>query len=293
MNVKTLTHQLRLWVPFFCVAVIATVGLSALSLTPANAATVSHVVNTQNPTCLTVTDQFGNQLKECIQAWSNALTASFTGFPVNGGSQLVDVYGPSGDYRPMIFNCEGPNFSFTQSFPPGGYGGIGYIYTGTGQSGQAQFRFQLSVGDGTTGPAPPSSCTPPPPKPSFMGKVNKPVADMARTPDGGGYWMVGADGSVQAFGDAVFFGDHSHSPLNAPIVGMASTADGQGYWLLGQDGGIFSFGDAQFYGSTGSLRLNKPVVGITATPDGGGYWFVASDGGIFSFGDAQFYGSGA
>jgi len=29
---------------------------------------------------------------------------------------------------------------------------------------------------------------------------------MASTPDGGGYWLVGADGGVFAFGDARFDG---------------------------------------------------------------------------------------
>jgi hypothetical protein len=29
---------------------------------------------------------------------------------------------------------------------------------------------------------------------------------MASTPDGGGYWLVAADGGVFSFGDAGFFG---------------------------------------------------------------------------------------
>ena len=33
-----------------------------------------------------------------------------------------------------------------------------------------------------------------------------PIVGMAATPDGGGYWLVGADGGVFAFGDARFFG---------------------------------------------------------------------------------------
>jgi hypothetical protein len=106
-----------------------------------------------------------------------------------------------------------------------------------------------------------------------------------------GYWEVGSDGSVYAFGSALSYGDASKEHLSQPIVGMALTPDYYGYWLVASDGGIFSFGDATFYGSTGALRLNKPIVGMAATPDGGGYWLVASDGGISSFGDASFYGS--
>ncbi len=121
--------------------------------------------------------------------------------------------------------------------------------------------------------------------------LNKPIAGMASTPDGGGYWLVASDGGVFSFGDARFHGSTGAMGLNKPIVGMAATPDGGGYWLVASDGGVFSFGDAQFHGSTGGMGLNKPIVGMAATPDGGGYWLVASDGGIFSFGDAQFHGS--
>ena len=121
--------------------------------------------------------------------------------------------------------------------------------------------------------------------------LNQPVVGMAQTPDGGGYWMVAADGGIFAFGDAAFYGSTGAMALNKPIVGMAATRDGKGYWLVASDGGIFAFGDAAFYGSTGAMALNEPVVGMAATPDGRGYWLVASDGGIFAFGDAGFYGS--
>jgi hypothetical protein len=106
-----------------------------------------------------------------------------------------------------------------------------------------------------------------------------------------GYWLVGSDGGVFAFGAAHFYGSMGNILLNKPIVGMASTADGKGYWLVASDGGIFTFGNANYYGGTALWKLNAPIIGITATPDGGGYWLLAKDGGIFSFGDAAFYGS--
>ena len=121
--------------------------------------------------------------------------------------------------------------------------------------------------------------------------IREPAVGMTPTPDAGGYWLVGTDGGVFAFGDAQFLGSTGGIHLNQPIVGMAQTPDGDGYWLVASDGGIFSFGDARFFGSTGGIHLNLPIVGMAPTPDGGGYWLVASDGGIFSFGDAQFYGS--
>jgi len=46
---------------------------------------------------------------------------------------------------------------------------------------------------------------------------------MAATPDGGGYWLVAADGGIFAYGDALFHGSAGATHLNAPIVGMAAT----------------------------------------------------------------------
>jgi ribosomal protein L24E len=106
-----------------------------------------------------------------------------------------------------------------------------------------------------------------------------------------GYWMVGQDGGIFAYGDAPFAGSTGNMRLNKPIVGMASNPAGTGYWFVASDGGIFSFGDAKFFGSTGDIKLNKPIVGMAPTPSGQGYYLVASDGGIFSFGDAKFRGS--
>ena len=120
--------------------------------------------------------------------------------------------------------------------------------------------------------------------------LNQPIVGMAQTADGGGYWLVAADGGIFAFGDAGFYGSTGNLTLNKPIVGMAATPDGKGYWLVASDGGIFAFGDAAFYGSMGGAPLNQPIVGMAASP-AGGYWLVASDGGIFAFGNAPFFGS--
>jgi hypothetical protein len=116
----------------------------------------------------------------------------------------------------------------------------------------------------------------------------------ARTPSAksaSGYWVLGGDGGVFAFGGAGFYGSTGGQKLNQPIVGMAATPSGEGYWLVARDGGIFAYGDAGFFGSTGGIKLNKPIVGMAATASGLGYWLVASDGGIFAFGDAGFFGS--
>jgi hypothetical protein len=114
---------------------------------------------------------------------------------------------------------------------------------------------------------------------------------MAVTPDGGGYWLVGADGGVFSFGDARFFGSAVPYRPAAPMVGMAADPAG-GYWLVGADGGVFSFA-APFFGSAVPYRPAAPTVGVMAAPGGAGYWLVGADGGIFTFGAIGFYGSQA
>ncbi|MCP4957679.1 MAG: hypothetical protein GY925_00255 [Actinomycetia bacterium] len=111
------------------------------------------------------------------------------------------------------------------------------------------------------------------------------------TPTGDGFWLIYADGTVEAHGDATHHGDASHLVLVDPVVGGTATPTGNGYWLVARDGGIFSFGDAPFLGSMGGVALNEPVFSMAATPTANGYWLVARDGGIFSFGDARFFGS--
>ena len=117
------------------------------------------------------------------------------------------------------------------------------------------------------------------------------VVEGFATPNGSGFWLIYADGTVTPQGSAVSYGDASSVPLNAPIVGGAVTPNGKGYWLVAQDGGVFTFGNAHFYGSMGATHLAQPVFSIVPTKTGHGYWLVARDGGIFTFGDAKFYGS--
>ncbi len=111
------------------------------------------------------------------------------------------------------------------------------------------------------------------------------------TPTGAGFWLVYANGSVTATGDARLRGDASSLALRGPVVGGAVAPGGGGYWLVATDGGIFSYGSARFRGSMGNARLNQPVFSMAPSKSGNGYWLVARDGGIFSFGDARFYGS--
>jgi ribosomal protein L24E len=128
---------------------------------------------------------------------------------------------------------------------------------------------------------------------SVGGTTGYSIVGMAATPDGDGYWLVGADGGVLSFGDAHYYGSTGGKPRHSPIVGIEPTPDGAGYWLVGSDGSVLSYGDAHYYGSTGGEALHAPIVAMAPTVDGHGYWLVGSDGAIFSFGDAHFFGTAA
>ncbi len=123
------------------------------------------------------------------------------------------------------------------------------------------------------------------------------IINSVATSSGNGYYMVGSDGGVFAFGDAQFHGSVPQVlpgvVLDGPVVGIVST-QAAGYWLVASDGGVFAFGDAQFVGSVPGVlepgaKLAQPVNGMVSFADG--YLMVASDGGVFNFSSRPFIGS--
>jgi hypothetical protein len=78
------------------------------------------------------------------------------------------------------------------------------------------------------------------------------------TPSGRGYWLVGSQGEILAFGDAAFHGSPAH--VNAAPVAITSTPSGRGYRLFCADFGVFDYGDARYYG--------RPVVEATPAVEG-------------------------
>jgi hypothetical protein len=52
--------------------------------------------------------------------------------------------------------------------------------------------------------------------------LNQPVAGMAATPSGHGYWLVADDGGIFTFGDAAFYGSTGGVHLNQPIVALGA-----------------------------------------------------------------------
>jgi len=118
---------------------------------------------------------------------------------------------------------------------------------------------------------------------------------IAADPSGRGYRILGADGTVLAFG-VPDLGGASVAAGDA-AVGMAMAKDG-GYWIATRAGQVVTSAQEATeptVGSYGSVTtaLHTPIVAIAATPDNRGYYLVDADGGAFTFGDAAVLGSTA
>jgi hypothetical protein len=120
--------------------------------------------------------------------------------------------------------------------------------------------------------------------------LSAPIVGMVPSADGGGYFMVGADGGVFAFGDAHFSGScPSIGACSGAAVAVMPDASGNGYWLVTTNGNVYAFGDAPSFGQPPAF-INS-VTSAVRTPDGLGYWILTSDGAVYQFGDANFFGS--
>jgi sugar lactone lactonase YvrE len=115
-------------------------------------------------------------------------------------------------------------------------------------------------------------------------------------PGKSGYWMLGNDGKVFAFGDATAasFGDASAlMPAGAKAVHIEPTPSLRGYWINDDRGGVYAFGDAaKGLGQVdaSALQVNEKITSLSATPTGAGYWLFSSKGRVFTFGDAGSFG---
>ncbi len=180
------------------------------------------------------------------------------------GGQAMTNGSLGGDVTPGVWQfglptCSGPapqvNFEVTSTTPPASSfvgiaapgGGQGYWLAQAGGGvysyGDAPFLGSTySEGlSGLSGPRP----------------LAAPIVGITAAPSGKGYWLVGADGGVFAFGDAGFYGSLPGLGITpaASIVGITAAPSGKGYWLVGADGGVFAFGNAGFYGSGVPTRI--------------------------------------
>jgi sugar lactone lactonase YvrE len=114
-------------------------------------------------------------------------------------------------------------------------------------------------------------------------------------PGKSGYWMLGVDGKVFAFGDATqaMFGDAvGRIPAGAKAVHIEPTPSGRGYWINDDRGGVYYFGDAADKGgiAASELQPGEKIVSLSATPSGQGYWLFSTKGRVFTKGDAGNFG---
>ena len=138
--------------------------------------------------------------------------------------------------------------------------------------------------------APPSGGNPLPPGQCARSSNPRPAPSDASAPRG--YWVLGYDGAVFAFGGAPFHGSASGRLFPGEhAVAVQASPTGNGYYVLSSAGRVLTFGDARSHGSMAGVPLAGPIVGMAPTPGNRGYWLLGSDGGVFSFGDARFYGS--
>ncbi|MDQ3945420.1 MAG: fibronectin type III domain-containing protein [Actinomycetota bacterium] len=140
-----------------------------------------------------------------------------------------------------------------------------------------------------SGEGPPS----PPTAPVTLGgpPPSPPPADVPEPPPGG-YWMVGSDGVVYAFGDARHRGEPAAQLGTARAVDLEPTPSGAGYWVVDDQGRVFAFGDAGDFGQSDhtSLVAGETVTSLSATPAGDGYWIFTSRGRVIPFGAARHLG---
>jgi hypothetical protein len=114
---------------------------------------------------------------------------------------------------------------------------------------------------------------------------------------GPGYWMLGGDGAVYAFGGAGDLGSATAAlaplrPFGIQAVDLEPTPSRKGYWVVDDVGGVFPFGDATALGSTNAsvLTAGERVTSLSATPTGQGYWLFTTRGRVLPFGDAPSFG---
>jgi len=130
----------------------------------------------------------------------------------------------------------------------------------------------------------------PPGTPGAPRRLSAPIVGMVPSADGGGYFMVGSDGGVFAFGDARYEGScPGIGGCDGPAVSVQPDGTGRGYWLVTATGSVYAFGDAPYLGAPAPQSV--PVTAAVRTPDGQGYWLLFANGVVAGYGDARDLGS--
>ncbi|HEV7685841.1 MAG TPA: hypothetical protein VGQ80_04690, partial [Acidimicrobiia bacterium] len=130
--------------------------------------------------------------------------------------------------------------------------------------------------------------------PGTPGSPGTPGGTLAPPASGqSGYWMLGNDAKVFAFGQARNLGDASANlPAGVKATHIETTPSFSGYWIVDEAGDVYSYGDAKPLGNlpANTLGTHEKVTSLSATPSGQGYWIFTTKGRVFPFGDAQNFG---
>jgi hypothetical protein len=111
-----------------------------------------------------------------------------------------------------------------------------------------------------------------------------------------GYWMLGEDGAVYAFGAAANYGDARSQVGTAHAVDLEPTPSGLGYWIVDDLGRVFAFGDAPPLTNLSSshppvtLSAGEHVTSLAASRVTLGLWIFTDRGRAFAFGNVSVIG---
>lgn len=117
----------------------------------------------------------------------------------------------------------------------------------------------------------------------------KAIVDGAMNPSGTGYWILGNDGGLFAYGSAPFYGSRGTEIDATRLAAFATNPSGDGYWMVTEAGQVEAFGEATTVGELASAPPD-PIRALRSTPSGAGYWMMDSNGGVYAFGDAPYLG---
>ncbi|HYH49556.1 MAG TPA: hypothetical protein VEG38_08415, partial [Acidimicrobiia bacterium] len=208
-------------------------------------------------------------------------------FTAGGSYDWSDIDGMTHAAGQIYFSKSGDLFRIGLEGGPDGHrrptGSPVLVQAGAGLDGRGLF---LCCRMGSAVPAPPASpAPPPPPAPGGPG-------DGGSSAGRSGYWMVGSDGRVYAFGDAPHLGDATQFLGGIAAADLEPTPSGGGYWIVDETGRVFAFGDARSLGNAPPAQLvpGERVTSLSATRDGAGYWLFTNRGRAMAFGDAGSHG---
>jgi len=114
------------------------------------------------------------------------------------------------------------------------------------------------------------------------------VVGVATTSDAKGYYVLRANGVVDAYG-VPSYGSLAAISLPSGVTAAGITLDSMtgGYWIVASNGMVKGF-NAPFHGDTlvppGGWGQHPAAVAIAAAPDGSGYYVLRANGAVYAYG---------